>query len=84
MPRIPFVVIGGFLGAGKTTLLNHLLRQPQMDGSAVLINEFGAVGVDHMGDIVFAEMAVHGRSPGMGKGKGLSCGVSEQESGPSI
>ena len=45
--RIPVTILTGFLGAGKTTLLNHLLRQPQMDGSAVLINEFGAVGVDH-------------------------------------
>ena len=45
--RIPVTLLTGFLGAGKTTLLNHLLRQPQMDGCAVLINEFGAVGVDH-------------------------------------
>lgn len=45
--RIPVTVLTGFLGAGKTTVLNHLLRQPQMDGCAVLINEFGEVGVDH-------------------------------------
>jgi G3E family GTPase len=45
--RIPVTVLTGFLGAGKTTVLNHLLHQPQMEGCAVLINEFGAVGVDH-------------------------------------
>ena len=45
--RIPVTILTGFLGAGKTTLLNHLLRQPQMEGCAVLINEFGEVGVDH-------------------------------------
>lgn len=45
--RIPVTILTGFLGAGKTTLLNHLLKQPQMAGAAVLINEFGEVGVDH-------------------------------------
>ena len=44
-PRIPVTVIGGFLGAGKTTLVNHLIRtSPQHFG--VIVNEFGAVGVD--------------------------------------
>jgi G3E family GTPase len=45
--RIPVIVLTGFLGAGKTTLLNHVLADPQMARSAVLINEFGEVGVDH-------------------------------------
>jgi len=45
--RIPVIVLTGFLGAGKTTLLNHLLGQPEMARTAVLINEFGEVGVDH-------------------------------------
>ncbi|WP_234052364.1 MULTISPECIES: GTP-binding protein [unclassified Xanthobacter] len=46
-PRIPVSVLTGFLGAGKTTLLNHLVTHPDMAGTALLINEFGAVGIDH-------------------------------------
>lgn len=45
--RIPAHVLTGFLGSGKTTLLNRLLRDPLLGDCAVLINEFGAVGVDH-------------------------------------
>lgn len=45
--RIPVIILTGFLGAGKTTLLNHLLGQAALARTAVLINEFGAVGVDH-------------------------------------
>ncbi|MFD1808048.1 GTP-binding protein [Gemmobacter lanyuensis] len=37
----------GYLGAGKTTLLNALLRDPAMGKAAVLINEFGDIGLDH-------------------------------------
>lgn len=45
---IPVSLITGFLGSGKTTLLNHLLASPEMDRTAVIINEFGEVGIDHL------------------------------------
>jgi G3E family GTPase len=41
------LLVTGFLGSGKTTLLNHLLRTPPFEHSAVVISEYGAVGVDH-------------------------------------
>lgn len=44
----PVTILTGFLGAGKTTLLNHLLRQPECARTAVLVNEFGEIGVDHL------------------------------------
>jgi G3E family GTPase len=44
---IPVLVLTGFLGSGKTTLLGHLLRQPDFSRTAVVINEFGEVGLDH-------------------------------------
>ena len=44
----PVTVITGFLGSGKTTLLNHLLRDPGMADTAVVINEFGEVPIDHL------------------------------------
>ncbi len=44
----PVTVLTGFLGAGKTTLLNHLLRQPALVRTAVLVNEFGEIGLDHL------------------------------------
>ncbi|MXP62020.1 GTP-binding protein [Roseomonas sp. M0104] len=45
---LPVTLLTGFLGAGKTTLLNRLLLQPEMAGTAVLINEFGEIGLDHL------------------------------------
>ena len=41
------MVLTGFLGSGKTTLLRHLLRQPEFSRTAVIINEFGEIGLDH-------------------------------------
>jgi G3E family GTPase len=41
-------VLTGFLGAGKTTLLNRLLKDPALADTAVIINEFGEIGVDHL------------------------------------
>jgi G3E family GTPase len=41
-------ILTGFLGAGKTTLLNRLLKDPALDSTAVIINEFGEVSIDHM------------------------------------
>lgn len=44
---IPVTLLTGFLGSGKTTVLAHLLRQPAFARTAVVINEFGEVGLDH-------------------------------------
>ena len=44
---IPVSVLTGFLGSGKTTMLRHLLRQPEFSRTAVIINEFGEIGLDH-------------------------------------
>ena len=44
--RIPVSVVTGFLGAGKTTLVRRFLKSPEGHGTAVIVNEFGAVGLD--------------------------------------
>ena len=44
--RIPVTVVTGFLGAGKTTLIRRFLKTPEGAGTAVIVNEYGAVGID--------------------------------------
>lgn len=44
---IPVTVLTGFLGSGKTTLLRHLLGHPDVSDTAVIVNEFGEIGLDH-------------------------------------
>ena len=46
LAKLPVTVITGFLGAGKTTLIRHLIQNPQGKRLAVVVNEFGDVGVD--------------------------------------
>jgi dihydroorotase len=45
---IPVTLLTGFLGSGKTTVLNHVLKQPGMAATAVIVNEFGEIGLDHL------------------------------------
>ena len=46
-PAVDLYVLSGFLGSGKTTLLGHLLRHSDFSDTAVIVNEFGEVGLDH-------------------------------------
>ncbi|WP_238598597.1 CobW family GTP-binding protein [Saccharothrix sp. ALI-22-I] len=48
MKRIPVIVVAGFLGSGKTTLLNHLLSGSRGTRIGVVVNDFGAIGIDAM------------------------------------
>jgi G3E family GTPase len=45
---IPVTLLTGFLGSGKTTVLNHVLKEPGMTATAVIVNEFGEIGLDHL------------------------------------
>lgn len=49
---LPVTIITGFLGSGKTTLLNHILQNQQGVKTAVLVNEFGEIGIDN--DLIIA------------------------------
>lgn len=46
--RVPTSLLTGFLGSGKTTLLNGLLKHKQLADTAIIVNEFGTIGVDHL------------------------------------
>ncbi|MEL7224498.1 MAG: GTP-binding protein, partial [Cyanobacteria bacterium J06576_12] len=47
LQKVPVTVLTGYLGAGKTTLLNRILTEEHNQRVAVIVNEFGEVGIDH-------------------------------------
>ncbi len=74
MARIPVSFVTGFLGSGKTTLISALLKQPEMAGTAIVVNEFGAVGID---DVILAETV--GKSSVKLLANGCMCCVADDE-----
>src|SRR5713101_9087341 len=46
-PRLPVIAVTGFLGSGKTTLIRALLDKPQGANTAIVVNEYGEIGIDH-------------------------------------
>jgi G3E family GTPase len=46
--KLPVALVTGFLGSGKTTLISSLLRHPEMGETAVIVNELGEIGIDHL------------------------------------
>ena len=54
---VPVSILTGFLGAGKTTLLNRIISDPWLSDAALIINEFGDVGIDHL--LVVLVVSVH-------------------------
>ncbi len=77
--RLPVLVITGVLGSGKTTLLNRLLRHPEMSDSAVIINEWGEIGIDHLlvetidGEVAAGAAASAARSAAIWKRRSGDC-----------
>jgi len=45
-PRLPVIAVTGFLGSGKTTLIRALLARPEGANTAIIVNEFGEIGID--------------------------------------
>ncbi|MEY4518553.1 MAG: hypothetical protein RLZZ499_1152 [Cyanobacteriota bacterium] len=46
IPKLPVIIVTGFLGSGKTTLLNHIIQNIEGYKVAVLVNEFGDINID--------------------------------------